>query len=365
MSAVAPLLAVLALVGTPWVVALGLLWRARPTRGSGAASDGPGRLLGLAVATLPEHRADWGRAMTAELAHLPNRSQRWWFALGGLRVALFPPRAGRRLMRATTAAAIVVAAGALVVVGLAPPGMEAFTATFAAVVGAVTTLAVARSGGLGLGRAGLALTTLVPAAVGGAIGTAVWFLRAHASADRASGQGSEALLAVVLSVVLCLVLAPPRALVSRRAVAALFGIGGGLGLGVSLGAGALLGDDSASQLDVMIFGPMLVAGVCGALAAAFGRSFLAGVQAAVWTVAVGAPVSLVVGIPAAVHAFQADRGLLLDGEVGLPIGTNLPDLTLYLAWILLAGLPYGIIGAAVGARLRPGPARDDLTVPGT
>jgi hypothetical protein len=78
-------------------------------------------------------------------------------------------------------------------------------------------------------------------------------------------------------------------------------------------------------------------------------------------VAVGAPLSLVVGIPAAVHAFQADRGLFLDGEAGFPIGTNLPDLTVYLAWILLAGVPYGVIGAAVGARLRP--ARPATTRP--
>ena len=37
-------------------------------------------------------RRDWGRAMEAELAHVHGRSARWWFAVGGARVALFPPR---------------------------------------------------------------------------------------------------------------------------------------------------------------------------------------------------------------------------------------------------------------------------------
>jgi hypothetical protein len=72
---------------------------------------------------------------------------------------------------------------------------------------------------------------------------------------------------------------PPRALVPGRSAVGL-GIGGALALGASLVAGALLGD-GASQLDLMIFGPMVVAGTCGALAAALGRSFLVGVLAAV------------------------------------------------------------------------------------
>jgi hypothetical protein len=353
MDAVAwALVFLLVLVGTPWVIAAGLWWEARPARERKPASDGPGRLLALAVATLPEHRGDWGTAMTAELDYLRNPTQRWWFALGGLRVALFPPRANRRLTLGTAAAAIVVAAGAQLVVGRAQPGMRVFALTFVAVVGAVTTLAVARSGQLRLGRAGAALTALVPAAVGGAIGMAVYFLRAHPSADRAAGPGSEALLALVLSVLVGLVLAPPRALVPRR-LAAGFGIGGGLALGLFLGADTLLTDGGdAGELTVMIFGPMLVAAACGALAAAFGRSFHSGVQAAVWTVVVGAPVSFIVGIPAAIYAFDAERGLLFDGEGGVPIGTNLPDLTLYVVWILLAGPPYGVIGAALGAILR-------------
>jgi hypothetical protein len=68
-------------------------------------------------------------------------------------------------------------------------------------------------------------------------------------------------------------------------------------------------------------------------------------------VAVGAPVSFIVGVPAAIYTFEAEQGMLFDGEVGLSIGTNLPDLIQYASWILLTGLPYGVIGAALGASL--------------
>lgn len=97
----------LVLLGAPWAIALWLLWQASPARGRWAALDGPGRLLAVAVAALPEHRGEWARAMTAELDHLQDRAQRWWFALAGLRVALLPPRANRRLTLGAAAAAVI------------------------------------------------------------------------------------------------------------------------------------------------------------------------------------------------------------------------------------------------------------------
>ncbi|MEP7272788.1 MAG: hypothetical protein ABI882_14900 [Acidobacteriota bacterium] len=41
---------------------------------------------------MPEEPSEWGAAMSAELGHILNLTARWWFALGGIRVALFPPR---------------------------------------------------------------------------------------------------------------------------------------------------------------------------------------------------------------------------------------------------------------------------------
>src|SRR4030095_13867748 len=42
-----------------------------------SAMDPPGRLLAAAVATLPDHRREWGMAMHAELAEVQGRSARY------------------------------------------------------------------------------------------------------------------------------------------------------------------------------------------------------------------------------------------------------------------------------------------------
>jgi hypothetical protein len=55
-------------------------------------SEIPRLLLTIAVRRMPAERSDWGEAMLAELAHIQNPSARWRFALGCIRVALFPPR---------------------------------------------------------------------------------------------------------------------------------------------------------------------------------------------------------------------------------------------------------------------------------
>ena len=53
----------MAVFGTPWVVAAGLLWRAwwRQAGARLATLDGPGWLLAAAAAMLPDDRRDWGR----------------------------------------------------------------------------------------------------------------------------------------------------------------------------------------------------------------------------------------------------------------------------------------------------------------
>lgn len=72
--------------------------------GSGAAGpqarDLAYRILAAATARMASGRRDWGTAMLAELDQIHRRAERWRFALGAARVALFPLRAagpsGRR-----------------------------------------------------------------------------------------------------------------------------------------------------------------------------------------------------------------------------------------------------------------------------
>jgi hypothetical protein len=228
------------LFATLWVAVARLLWRAWWARASanGAPTDGPALLLALALAALPDDRREWAAAMTAELTHLPGRRARWWFAAGGIRVALFAPGVGSRWR------------------GAAVPGLVA------------------------------------------SMGLAAGLLLASRAALRSAG-GLEAGVAPYLF----------------------------------LGAPALI----------------LVA---TAIAGARGRTFAAAVPAAVWTVALGALLMFAVGTVEASRWSELHGRLIFDGERNHPPG-RIPD---SFAWGLLVlplwWLPFGVLGAALGHRLR-------------
>lgn len=97
--------AVVSCVFTPLVVTVALLlsiwWKqVQNCRAARPELDAPGLLLASAVSRMPEERRDWGAAMMAELSQIHDPASRWWFALGGVRVALFPPRRGGLLRHA-------------------------------------------------------------------------------------------------------------------------------------------------------------------------------------------------------------------------------------------------------------------------
>jgi hypothetical protein len=61
-------------------------------------------------------------------------------------------------------------------------------------------------------------------------------------------------------------------------------------------------------------------------------------------------------LPEALYRHGIDARLLLDGEGGYPIGENLPDALGVLVAVPVLGLPFGVIGAAVGRRSRLAPS---------
>jgi hypothetical protein len=94
--------AILSFVFTPLVVTvvllLAIVWkRMQDTR---AELDLPGMLLVWTVREMPEMRREWGAAMLGELGQIRGLSARWRFALGCIRVALFPPRRAELLQPA-------------------------------------------------------------------------------------------------------------------------------------------------------------------------------------------------------------------------------------------------------------------------
>lgn len=371
-----------AMIAMPWVIAARLLWRAWWARsGAGRSTmDWPGWLLAAAIATLPDDRRDWGQAMTAELAQVQGRASRWWFAAGCARTAMFPPHSSRvpvGVVGALTAAAVVAAGLA---VGHALPALRVFAVSFVALVGAMATLGVARSNRVGQAAPGVTITTAGVAGVAACIAVVAYLLVKHPTAGADLQPKGAVAFAAVLAGCLWLALSPPRGLTTHR-LARRLGVGTALTLGVGLVLASRLAlsedlyvqgwlDPESGVSPYVIFAPVVIFFAASAVAAAVARSLRAGVQAAVWAALLGTLAVFVIGLLEAQHWYRTDARLLFDGEPGYPIGNNLADFIWVLVGIPFLGLPFGVIGAALGAKRRrrrsrefhdPGPQPDGHT----
>jgi hypothetical protein len=273
-----------AVVGV-WSVAAWLVvraWRARVA----AAADGPARLLAGAAAAL--ERPEWGRAMTAELAHIDGARERWRFAVECALVPLTPARAGRPT--AVSVAAI--------------------------------------------------------AAVAGCVGLAAYFVLEQPGASL--GPVGATLLVAVLAGTLWLALFPPPVLAGRGlAVVVALLVGAGLVAASRLALTSDFGLGSGIFFYLIVVCPLLLS-AAGAQAAR--RSFLAGVQTVVWATVLGTLTVFCIGLPEALHWHGATGLLIFDGEGGRAAGTNLADFVTGLVVLPLWWLAFGLMGAAASHR---------------
>src|SRR5262249_56203219 len=111
------------------------------------------------------------------LAQVRGRSPRWWFAAGCARAAIFPPRSRRTPVAVALAALAVVTAG--MAVDYALPAMRIFAVTFVALVGALATLAVARSRRVRQAAPGPTITTAGVTGVAACIAPPAYVLLKH------------------------------------------------------------------------------------------------------------------------------------------------------------------------------------------
>lgn len=130
--------------GVPAVV------RARGMVGSPTSADRPEQVLAVAVQRLPSERAEWGRAMLAELTGVHGARARWRFSLGcartalalSLRARMTVPGRGDRAVRAIVLGA-VAAAIALAAYGLVRyPGLRTGSGVWSAVAAFLIIVAV-------------------------------------------------------------------------------------------------------------------------------------------------------------------------------------------------------------------------------
>jgi hypothetical protein len=340
-----------------WVVAARLVlrhWWAGPGSRM-SARDLPGRLLAVAVVALPERRREWGRAMLAELAEVQGRSARWRFALSSVRAMLWLPPAGGWPVLALVAGVVVasvVAAGPAV--GAAVPGLRVFAVSFTGLVGAMVVLAVARSPRLRLPVP--APTVLVTGGVAAAIAVTVIFLVREPTAAQHLPPAAAVYLAAVLAGCLWIALAAPPSLGTSRLAPHL-----GAAAAVVFAAWFWLAvhtDEMEPPLPlvlllapVLVSAPIVVFFVPPFAAGSVGRSFRAGLQAVVWTLAAMIPLTYAVWLPEGLRRHAIDGRLLLDGDGVAPVGANLSDALVFCLGIFpVLGLTLGVIGAALGAR---------------
>ena len=248
---------VLVILAAPSVLAALLLvraWRSR-SRAQLTRLDGPTRLLGVAVGTLPDDRGEWGAAMESELAVIQGSRARWSFAASAARaaflVAVFSVARRRRL---------------------AP------SPTIAAAVGA---------------------------AVAGCIAAVAYLLVKEPSAGAAPRPFHWLVLGAVLADCLWLALTPPRGLITSRTACAI-----GVVLGFALGAGFLWStgfphDTNHGAMGFLILGTILLFFLGSLLAALIDGSFRSGVQTAVWGGTIGVPLIFSIWLVEAVRWWEA------------------------------------------------------------
>jgi hypothetical protein len=324
------------LLFAPAVVAGYLIWQAWWRRYEAAVStmDGPARLLALAAVLLPEPRRAGGTAMAAELAHVPGRWARWRFAAGCARAAVTPSRVGWPFALAALTVAVVAVLGQAV-----GPDLRVFVGTFVALVGLWLVLALARSGRLRRPASGLPLALAGLFGAAGCVASTGYLVTTYPSAAEALQPAPAVVLAVVVAGCLGLILAPPRWLSGNP----LSG-GVGLGLGLLLSAGFLVAAHVPAtyenpRLFAFLFPlPIVILFAASATTAAVSRSMRVGAQTGIWALLVGV-LYIFVGWPVVSGADEVGVNLLDAIVVGF---------VLFPLWTA----PFGVMGAALGARLR-------------
>ena len=287
--------------------------------------------------------------MAAELAQVPARRERWRFATGCVRTAVFPRRGHRVPVLAVAALAAAVVVVTAVAVGRAFPELRVFAVTFVALFGALATIAASRARRLHRPAPGL------PTAVGGlaAVAACITVTGYYLGTDASTGLGRSAAitLAVPLAVGLWLSFIPPRALtVSRRARRVGLGVGAAVAGGLFLNA--RLNDIGAGQSIglYVLFVPIVALFTASLVVALADRSFRAGLQAAVWAVVTTYLLSFVVFV---IEAFRYTRAGVhpIDGDpISGPLGMQLgAAIGWALVYIPASALPFAVFGAFVGA----------------
>ena len=293
--------------------------------------DVPARVVAAAANSLPAHRRDWGRAMTAELAQLRGPARRWRFALSALRVALLLPSGRRRPMLAAALAGLLATAAVTAAAAAEIPGLALAAAVLGLLLCGYATVRASRPGRARWTAPGVAVAVLALAGTAAAVVSVTRIVVAHPAAAADGTHLFSVLFGVTLAACLAVALTPWS---------------NGPALGWALGA-ALAG--AAAWTVIALVTPVSATGVYGyawpvgiavVLAASVGGtaasgSSRAGARAGLLAAALSAPAHVAADLTAILQAGHFT--LTSSYDVAAYPHSGYPDVASYLLSDALAG----------------------------
>ncbi len=330
-----------------------------------AEGDLPARLVSVATNRFAASCGEWGQAMAAELTAVPARSQRWRFALGVARVALFPPIRHRGRLLWVAAAGLAAAAGATALAARDVPSLSVFVAVLGVLLCGYATVATTRMARPSVPQGMVAVLGL--AGVGALIGVVVWTAHAHPAATADATHVFSVVLALTLCGYLVVALTPPHLGQATRTV-----LWWALGSALASGAGWLITSRMAAPATLGVIALISPVGVAAVLLAAIGAatataSAAAGARAGVLAAVLGAPIRVTLDL---VGLLRVPQYTLTDPfDVAAFPHSGYPDAASYLLSDALGGeilggliispivlLVVALAGGAIGPHLRGRPA---------
>lgn len=305
----------------------------------GGEADLPARIVVFSANRLPGNRRTWGEAMVAELVAVRGTGQRWRFAAGALRTALFPPAPRPEHARTTTIVGVLTTITATAAAARLVPTLLVFVAAFGVLVTGSTRVLAGRLARPRPTRGQLACGALVVVTVMTVAGTVVDVAITHPVATRDPTYAFSFVLAATLSVYLIAGLG--ITLTGRTAPATRWG--GVAGAGVAVVASLLFPHNSAliSPISPSVAAATLATAlVVGLVARERGAAARAGLLATV----LSAPANFAVAILALQSAHPT--ALTDPYDISAYSRSASPDVTSYLLGEALGG---NIVSLAVAA----------------
>lgn len=295
----------------------------------GPGLDLPERIVLAATHRLPPNRQSWGQALVAELAAVGGRVPRWRFAVGVLRIALFPPASKPTAVRATATVSVAATVVASVAAVRLVPTLSVFVAALGLLTSGYAIAIACRRPRVSIDRIQLAAGAMALTGVLAVIGTVI----AVAVTDPAATRDRTHVFSVVLAAALCGYLVAGLSMTAMGSAGPV-ALGGAIaGAGVVVAATILLptGALSVPISPIMAAATLATAIIVGVRTRSRSTAARAGLLAAI----LSAPIQFAVTVMAVQHGHPS--ALTNSYDIAAYPRSGYPDVASYLLSDALGG----------------------------